>query len=121
MSKTSKSATKAELHAALAEKTGLTKKQVAGFMDKLVDYIKRQVGDKGVFELPGLQVVRHKKTRSVPARKRHQAGQERSRLRKIISSFPPVPSKEEVYAQVDRTTTLAEIIAGMERELENGK
>ena len=64
MSDKPKAATKTEVYAALAEKTGLAKKQVAGFMDALSDYIKSQIGKKGpgLFVLPGLlKVKRHKK------------------------------------------------------------
>ncbi len=59
-----KAATKTEVYSALAEQTGLTKKQVAGFMDTLSEYIKSQVGKKGpgLFVLPGmLKVKRHLK------------------------------------------------------------
>ncbi|MSQ95626.1 MAG: DNA-binding protein [Gemmataceae bacterium] len=64
MSDKPKAATKTEVFSALAEKTGLTKKQVAGFMDTLSEYIKSQIGKKGpgLFVLPGmLKVKRHKK------------------------------------------------------------
>jgi len=55
-----KAATKTEVYAALAEKTGLTKKQVGAFMDTLSDYIKAQVGKKGpgLFVLPGILKVK---------------------------------------------------------------
>ncbi len=64
MSDKPKAATKTEVYAALADKTGLTKKQVGAFMDTLTDYIKSQIGKKGpgLFVLPGmLKVKRHKK------------------------------------------------------------
>lgn len=64
MSDKPKAATKTEVFSALAEQTGLTKKQVAGFMDTLSEYIKSQIGKKGpgLFVLPGmLKVKRHKK------------------------------------------------------------
>ena len=70
MSDKPKAATKTEVYAELAEKTGLTKKQVAGFMDTLSEYIKGQIGKKGpgVFVMPGLlKVLRHTK-KARPAR-----------------------------------------------------
>lgn len=59
-----KAATKTEVYAALADKTGLTKKQIATVMDSLSDFIKAQISKKGpgLFVLPGLlKVKRHKK------------------------------------------------------------
>src|SRR5688500_20017164 len=59
-----KAATKTEVYAALADKTGKSKKEVAAMMDALIEYIKSQVGKKGpgLFVLPGLlKVKRHKK------------------------------------------------------------
>ena len=59
-----KAATKTEVFAELAEKTGLTKKQVASVMDELHTYISSQIGKKGpgLFVLPGLlKIVRVKK------------------------------------------------------------
>jgi nucleoid DNA-binding protein len=64
MSDKPKAATKTEVYAALADKTGRTKKEVAAMMDALTDYIKAQIGKKGpgLFVLPGLlKVKRHKK------------------------------------------------------------
>ena len=59
-----KAATKTEVYAALAEKTGLAKKEIATVMDTLSEFIKTQIGKKGpgMFVLPGLlKVKRHKK------------------------------------------------------------
>jgi nucleoid DNA-binding protein len=64
MSDKPKAATKTEVYAALAEKTGLAKKDVAKVMDGLSDFIKGQIGKKGpgLFVLPSLlKVKRHKK------------------------------------------------------------
>ena len=66
MSDTSKpkAATKSELYAALAEKTGLSKKDIASVIDELTSFIKSQIGKKGpgVFQLPGLlKIKRHLK------------------------------------------------------------
>jgi len=45
--------TKSQLMAALAEKTGLAKKDVVGFMEALVDMAYSEVKKGGVFVLPG--------------------------------------------------------------------
>ena len=65
-----KAATKTEMYSALAEKTGMTKKQVGAFMDTLSEYIKGQIGKKGpgIFVMPGLmKVIRHTR-KARPAR-----------------------------------------------------
>ncbi|GIW98700.1 MAG: DNA-binding protein [Pirellulaceae bacterium] len=48
--------TKTEIYNELAERTGLTKKQVAEFFDALSDLIAENIGKKGprVFQLPNL-------------------------------------------------------------------
>jgi nucleoid DNA-binding protein len=59
-----KAATKTEVFAALAEKTELSKKQIATVVDALTAYIDSQIGKKGpgLFVLPGvLKIKRHKK------------------------------------------------------------
>jgi nucleoid DNA-binding protein len=64
MSDKPKAATKTEVYAALAERTGLTKKEIGTVMDGLHEYIKGQIGKKGpgLFVLPGLlKVKRHLK------------------------------------------------------------
>ena len=64
MSDKPKAATKTEVYAALADKTGSTKKQVASVMDSLSDFIKSQISKKGpgLFVLAGLlKVKRHLK------------------------------------------------------------
>ncbi|KKP80334.1 MAG: DNA-binding protein, IHF-related protein [Candidatus Moranbacteria bacterium GW2011_GWF2_35_39] len=45
--------TKSQLMSALAEKTGLSKKDVIGFMDTLVEMAYSEVKKNGVFVLPG--------------------------------------------------------------------
>lgn len=45
--------TKSQLMTAMAEKTGLAKKDVVGFMDALVDMAYGEVKKGGVFVLPG--------------------------------------------------------------------
>jgi nucleoid DNA-binding protein len=51
-----KPATKTEIFNSLAERTGLTKKQVAEFFDALTDEIKVNLSNKGprVFQIPNL-------------------------------------------------------------------
>ncbi len=51
-----KPATKTEIFNSLAERTGLTKKQVAEFFDALADEIQANIGSKGprVFQIPNL-------------------------------------------------------------------
>lgn len=45
--------TKSQLISALAEKTGMPKKDVVGFMDTLVEMAYSEVKKNGVFVLPG--------------------------------------------------------------------
>jgi nucleoid DNA-binding protein len=65
----SRAATKAEIFSALAEKTGLGKKEVAGLFDALGELIARELGKKGPgqFVVPGLlklKVVRKPATKA---------------------------------------------------------
>jgi nucleoid DNA-binding protein len=55
-----KAATKTEVYAALAEKSGLTKKEVGAVLDGLSEFIKSQIGKKGpgIFQLPGLLKIK---------------------------------------------------------------
>ena len=55
-----KAATKSEIISALAEKTGLSKKQVASVFDGLSGQIKSALGKKGpgIFTVPGLIKLR---------------------------------------------------------------
>lgn len=46
--------TKSALMAALAEKTGMSKKDVVGFVDNFVDLAYKEVKKSGVFVVPGL-------------------------------------------------------------------
>ena len=46
--------TKSALLAALAEKTGMSKKDVASFMDAVVDMAYKEVKKSGVFVVPGI-------------------------------------------------------------------
>lgn len=57
--------TKSQLYAALSEKTGLSKKDVNDFMDKLVDLAYGEVKSNGEFTVPGVGklVKQHRKAR----------------------------------------------------------
>ncbi len=64
-----KAATKAEVFGALAEKTGLGKKEIAGLFDAMTDLIAKELGKKGPgqFVIPGLlklKVVRKPATKA---------------------------------------------------------
>ncbi len=64
MAKSAKAATKGEVFRQIAEKTELSRKQVASVFDALTDIVKNELGKKGpgVFGLPGLckMVIRNK-------------------------------------------------------------
>ncbi|MBI1832337.1 MAG: HU family DNA-binding protein [Planctomycetes bacterium] len=70
MAKQAKAATKTEVFAALAEKTGLTKKQIGTVFDALSEFIKTQIGKKGpgVFQLPGLLKIKKRIRPAQPER-----------------------------------------------------
>jgi len=46
--------TKSQMLAALSESTGLSKKDTAGFMEKLVELAFKEVKKNGVFVVPGI-------------------------------------------------------------------
>jgi nucleoid DNA-binding protein len=74
MSDKPKAATKTELYAALADKTGLNKKQIGSVVDELSNFIKGQIGKKGpgVFQLPGLlKIKRHMKPKQAARKGRN--------------------------------------------------
>ena len=62
---------KSELQAALAQKSGLTRKQVAAVLDGLSEVMRQQLGKKGPgeFVLPGLLKLNVIVKPAVPARK----------------------------------------------------
>jgi len=51
--------TKSAVYTELAERTGMSKKEVSAFMDTFADLIGEQVGKKGpgVFNVPGLMKI----------------------------------------------------------------
>ncbi len=68
---TAKPPTKSEILKGLAEKTGLTKKEVQSVLDALTEMIGKNLGKKGpgVFTLPGLMKIKVVHKPAVPARK----------------------------------------------------
>jgi nucleoid DNA-binding protein len=56
----SKPATKTEFYGAIAEKTGLSKKQVSSVFDALLDLHTKELGKKGpgILQIPGLYKVK---------------------------------------------------------------
>jgi nucleoid DNA-binding protein len=56
----SKAATKTEFYGAIAEKTGLSKKQVASVFEALLDLHTKELGKKGpgILQIPGLYKVK---------------------------------------------------------------
>jgi nucleoid DNA-binding protein len=76
MSDKPKVATKTEVLATLADKTGLTKKEIASVVDELTNFIKAQISKKGpgVFVLPGLlKIKRHLKPKQAARMGRNPA------------------------------------------------
>ncbi len=66
-----KAMTKTEIHVALAEGTGLTKKQVASVLDQLAGLIGQNIGKKGpgTFNIPGLMKIVVIRKPATPAKK----------------------------------------------------
>lgn len=73
MAKTAKAKapSKSEVLNALAEKTELSRKQVAAVLDALAEEIAKNVGKKGVgvFQIPGVVKIIRKEVPAKPARK----------------------------------------------------
>ncbi len=69
-SKTPKSITKSEVYAALSESTGLSKTQIAGVFDSLVDLVGKNIGSggPGIFTIPNLLKIKVVRKAAVPAR-----------------------------------------------------
>lgn len=65
-----KAATKTTIHQQLAEKTGLTKKQVGILFDELGEFIKDELGKKGpgIFTFPGLLKIKRVEKPATKAR-----------------------------------------------------
>ena len=71
-----KAATKTEVLSALADSTGLTKKQIGTVMDGLTAYINSQIGKKGpgMFSIPGLLKLKLVRKPASKARKGPKPG-----------------------------------------------
>jgi len=66
-----KPASKTAMFQELASRTGLTKKQVAGFFEAYTEYIKGEIGKKGpgaVAAIPGLLKIQRVEKKATPAR-----------------------------------------------------
>jgi nucleoid DNA-binding protein len=66
-----KAATKTQMFQVLAERSGLTKKQVATFFDELTNYLKQELGKKGpgLVNLAGLLKIKRVEKKATPERK----------------------------------------------------
>lgn len=89
-----KKMTKSQVIGALAEKTGLSKKEVAGVFTGLSELIKRELGKKGPgeFVIPDLLKL---KLRHVPARK---AGKRKDPFTGEERMFPAKPASRKIRA-----------------------
>jgi nucleoid DNA-binding protein len=65
-----KAATKTEMFKTLADKTGLSRKQVASVFDELIGYIRQEVGKKGpgMVNVVGLLKIKRVEKPATPAR-----------------------------------------------------
>ena len=70
-SKTEKARTKSEVTGAIADETGLTKKEVATVFEALSGIIKKDIGRRGPgqFTVPGLMKIRVKRKPATKARR----------------------------------------------------
>ena len=59
---------KSEIMSQLSERTGLSKKQLSGFMDELSNLIQENLGSTGVFNIPGLLRIKKIHKPAQPAR-----------------------------------------------------
>ena len=89
-----KAMTKSAIFQNLAEKSSLTRKQVAGVFDALTDLIAHQIGKKGpgVFTLPaGLVKIKRAEKKAQPARKGRnpQTGEEITISARRVLTFKP--------------------------------
>src|SRR5262249_17908386 len=93
--KKAKSRTKADIYAALADSTGLSKKEVASVFDHLVELIKTALGTRGAGQsvVPGLIKLT---ARIRPATK---AGPKRTPSTKQIEHRPAKPESRVVRAR----------------------
>jgi|SRR6516165_3239521 nucleoid DNA-binding protein len=85
--KSPKGRTKSETYQALAEATGLSRKQVASVMDSLTNIIHHDLGKKGpgIFTLPGLLKI---KRITKPATKQREGINPFTKLPQIFAAKP---------------------------------
>ena len=67
----SKPLSKSEIYGTLSEKTGFSKKEIAGLFDELSNMIEKNIGKRGpgVFNVPGLMKVKVVRKPATKARK----------------------------------------------------
>ncbi len=71
MTKSAKARTKSEVTGAIADETGLTKREVASVFEAMAGIIKKDLGRRGpgMFTVPGLMKIRIKRKPATKARK----------------------------------------------------
>ena len=71
MTKSAKARTKSEVTGAIADETGLTKREVASVFEAMAGIIKKDLGRRGpgLFTVPGLMKIRIKRKPATKARK----------------------------------------------------
>lgn len=91
---TAKRMTKAQIMSELADKTGLTKKEVGAVFDALRDLIKRELGRRGPgeFVVPDLLKLKVKKVKAVPA------GMRKDPFTGEMRQMPAKPASKKVRA-----------------------
>jgi nucleoid DNA-binding protein len=102
--KAAKPRTKSEIFAELAERTKLTKKQIAEVFEALTDLIHQDVKKKdlGIFTLPGLLKIKRVERKARPARMgRNPATGEEMMIKakpasKTVKAFPLKSLKDSV-------------------------
>ena len=89
--------TKTELFATLAEKTDLSKKQVAELFDALTEVIEGSLkkGGPGILTLPGLMKIKTRVKQATPARQMPKPGDP-----SVMIDVPAKPAKTEVKVTV---------------------
>jgi nucleoid DNA-binding protein len=93
--KKAKSRTKAEIYGALAESTGLSKKQVASVFEQLAELIKADLGKKGPqqFTVPGLLKLYVRVKPATPAVRKPDP------FTKQMRDYPAKPATRKVRAR----------------------
>ncbi|MGB0680704.1 MAG: HU family DNA-binding protein [Polyangiales bacterium] len=94
MATDAKRMTKAQIMSELADRTGLSKKDVAALFDNLRDLVKRELGRKGPgeFVIPDMMKLR---IRTTPARKERKGIDPFTKQERV---FPAKPAEKKVRA-----------------------